>query len=154
MASVYTIEVCDLIVIYLHTLHTIPNKLASKLACVALWHGKCGEVTSRVSKPYSRARMRGAVEVKFLNTSHVQYICTALSTFDTKNSHKTQHTCARVPKSTKRVYGRVVSEWSVEPSGRGIAIDVRLMLRLQLHDLPAFTLPKLFAQAIITHCLF
>jgi hypothetical protein len=26
-----------------------------------------------VSKPYSRARMRGAVEVKFLNTSHVQY---------------------------------------------------------------------------------
>jgi hypothetical protein len=33
---VYTIEVYDLIVIYLHTPHTIPNKLAIKLARVAV----------------------------------------------------------------------------------------------------------------------
>eukprot|EP01049_Picozoa_sp_SAG25_P003422 SAG25_NODE_197_length_12126_cov_39.030515_2_plen_79_part_00 len=35
---VYTIEVYDLIIIYLHTPHTIPNKLAIKLACVAVCH--------------------------------------------------------------------------------------------------------------------
>jgi hypothetical protein len=33
---VHSIEVYDLIVIYLHTLHTIPNKLAIELACVAV----------------------------------------------------------------------------------------------------------------------